>query len=232
MPGEAQLLVRVHVDGEQVDRPRLDVDLELGGGITAVMGPSGAGKTTLLTAIAGLVRPEAGRIVLDDTVLFDSKERTFTPSHERRVALVFQSLALFPHLTAWENVAYGIRAKTRTERRKQAFAWLFRTRVGHLADRMPLSLSGGEAQRVAIARALASEPRALLLDEPFSALDRTLRAELSEDLGLLVAELGIPAILVTHHEEDAKTLGSRIVLLSNGRVADERAQGPAPSVGT
>lgn len=231
MPGEARLLVRTHVVGEHVDRPRLDVDLDLGSGITAVMGPSGAGKTTLLTAIAGLVRPETGRIVLDDRVLFDSTERTFAPPHQRRIALVFQSLALFPHLSAWENVAYGIRARARTDRRDQAFAWLARTRVGHLADRMPPSLSGGEAQRVAIARALASEPRALLLDEPFSALDRTLRAELSAELRALVAELGIAAILVTHHEEDAKSLGSRIVLLSNGRVAGEEAQGPVLSAG-
>jgi ABC-type sulfate/molybdate transport systems ATPase subunit len=218
MPGEARLSVRARVAGEIPDRPRLDVDLTFGSGIAAVMGPSGAGKTTLLTAIAGLVRPDAGRIALGDTVLFDRDARTFVPPHERRIALVFQSLALFPHLSARENVAYGLRAKTRAERRDQAMLWLTRCRVEHLADRVPASLSGGEAQRVALARALASAPRVLLLDEPFSALDRVLRSELSADLGALVSELGIIAVLVTHHEEDAQTLGSRRVTLSDGRV--------------
>jgi molybdate transport system ATP-binding protein len=224
MPGETRLQVRARIVGEHEDRPRLDVDLDLGDGITAVMGPSGAGKTTLLGAIAGLVRPDAGRIVLGDDVLFDAEARMFVPPHRRRIALVFQSLALFPHLSARDNVAYGLRVKERAGRREQAEAWLARTRVGHLADRMPASLSGGEAQRVAVARALASEPRALLLDEPFSALDKPLRSELSADLGTLVSELGIVAILVTHHDEDARSLGSRIVTLSKGRVAGDDTQ--------
>jgi ABC-type sulfate/molybdate transport systems ATPase subunit len=219
MPGEARLHVCARVESAIAGRPRLDVDLELGSGITAVMGPSGAGKTTLLTAVAGPVRPDAGRITLGNVVFFDSAQRTFVPAHERRIALVFQSLALFPHLSARENVAYGLPVKARAERRERALVWLARTRVGHLADRMPSSLSGGEAQRVALARALASEPRVLLLDEPFSALDRTLREELSSELSALVSELGIIAILVTHHDEDARSLGSRIVTLSNGRVA-------------
>jgi molybdate transport system ATP-binding protein len=222
MPGEARLLVRARVPGATAERPRLDVDLELGRGITSVMGPSGAGKTTLLTTIAGLVRPEAGRIALGDRVLFDSSERAFVPPHERRVALVFQSLALFPHLSAWENVAYGLRTKARSERREQALAWLTRARVGHLAGRMPSSLSGGEAQRVALARALASQPQVLLLDEPFSALDKALRQELVVELGDLISELGVVAILVTHHEGDARTLGARIVTLVHGRVVGEQ----------
>lgn len=218
MPSEAELVLRALVRGEHEDRPRLDVGLTFGRGITAVMGPSGAGKTTLLTTIAGLVRPERGRIVLGERVLFDGEERTFVPPHARRIALVFQSLALFPHRSALENVAYGIRARSKKERRDQATAWLERTRVGHLADRMPPSLSGGEAQRVAIARALASEPRALLLDEPFSAVDDALRSELREDLRALVAELGIVALLVTHQHDDAKSLASRVITLASGRV--------------
>lgn len=223
MHGEAHLRVRARVAGDDADRPRLDVDLAFARGITAVMGPSGAGKTTLLTAIAGLVTPESGRIVLGDTVLFDDEARVRVPPHARRTALVFQSLALFPHLLVWENVAFGFRGEARAGRRDRAMAWLARTRVEHLADRMPSSLSGGEAQRVAIARALGSGPQVLLLDEPFSALDQGLRDALSRDLGGLVLELGIVGILVTHHGDDARLLGSRIVCLSGGRVVgDER----------
>ena len=218
MPGEHRLAVRALVKGDDSARPRLEVDLAFEAGITAVMGPSGAGKSTLLGTIASLVKPDAGRIGLDDELLFDREARIFVPPHVRRVALVFQSLALFPHLSAWQNVAYGLRVKRRAERRDQALAWLARARVEHLADRAPASLSGGEAQRVAIARALASEPRVLLLDEPFSALDSVLRRALAAELGTLVAELGLITILVTHHREDAHHLGSRIYSLMSGRV--------------
>jgi molybdate transport system ATP-binding protein len=220
MPGNRRLLARVRVEGESTERPRLDVDLAFGAGITAVMGASGAGKTTLLTSIAGLVAPTVGRIMLDDIELFDGDRRTSMPPHRRRTALVFQSLALFPHYSAWENVAYGLPAMPRAARRERALAWLARARVGHLADRSPTSLSGGEAQRVALARALASEPRALLLDEPFSALDRKLRQELGTELSRLVEELDIPALLVTHHNRDAAELGSRVLVLERGRLVD------------
>jgi len=219
MPGEARLLVRARVTGGPSDRPRLDVDLALAAGITAVMGPSGAGKTTLLAAIAGLVKPDVGRVELDRVECFDSRKGTFLPVHQRRIALVFQSLALFPHLSVWENVAYGLRGVPRTARRDRALVWLARARVEHLVDRAPSSLSGGEAQRVALARALASEPRALLLDEPFSALDSKLRQDLGAELQALVGELGIPAVLVTHHQEDAERLGSRVLVLEQGRVS-------------
>ena len=223
MPGDARLRVRASVRGGDGGPPRLDVDLEFDAGITALTGPSGAGKTTLLTTVAGLVTPEAGRIALDGLALFDADRGVSVPPHRRRVALVFQSLALFPHLSAWENVAYGLpreaeRAWPRAARRERALLWLERARVAHRADRLPASLSGGEAQRVALARALASEPRALLLDEPFSALDDSLRAQLGADLRALVAQLDIPAILVTHHREDAASLGSRTLALSHGTV--------------
>jgi molybdate transport system ATP-binding protein len=234
MPGDRLLLARVRVEGESKERPRLDVDLAFGAGITAVMGASGAGKTTLLTSIAGLVAPTVGRITLDGVELFNSDTRTFMPPHRRRTALVFQSLALFPHYSAWENVAYGLPAMPRAARRTRALAWLARARVGHLADRSPTSLSGGEAQRVALARALASEPRALLLDEPFSALDRKLRQELGTELTRLVEEVGIPAVLVTHHNQDAAELGVRVLVLERGRLVDgagaptERASSEEP----
>jgi ABC-type sulfate/molybdate transport systems ATPase subunit len=218
MPGEERLQVQARVPGERAGEARLDVDLVVGEGITAVMGRSGAGKSTLLATIAGLVRPSAGRIALDGAVLFDGERGVFVPPHRRRVALVFQSLALFPHLSVWENVAYGLSPASREARKQRAVGWLTRARVGHLADRAPATLSGGEAQRVALARALASEPRLLLLDEPFSAVDARLRRELGEELQSLVAAAGIPALLVTHHQEDATSLGSRLLVLEAGRL--------------
>ncbi|MBL8918664.1 MAG: ATP-binding cassette domain-containing protein [Myxococcaceae bacterium] len=216
MVGDAGVLsVRAVVPGAKPDRPRLDVRLSFDVGLTAVMGRSGAGKTTLLLTIAGLVRPATARITLGDAML-DDGAAVFVPPHRRRTALVFQTLALFPHLSAWKNVAYGL--PRGPDDRDRALAWLKRARVEHLADRAPSTLSGGEAQRVALARALASEPRALLLDEPFSALDASLRAELGAELAALVKSLAIPAVLVTHHHEDAQTLTSSIIELEAGRV--------------
>jgi molybdate transport system ATP-binding protein len=206
------------VKGDGGHASRLDVTFESAATITAIMGPSGAGKTTLLECVAGLVRPSAGRIVLDDEPVFDSEAQVFIPPHRRRVALVFQSLALFPHLSVWENVAYGLRGGARRARRALAMTWLERARAGALASRMPSTLSGGEAQRVALARALASEPRLLLLDEPFSALNQELRVELAEVLRELVAATHVPVLLVTHDLADARRMASRILVLEAGRV--------------
>jgi molybdate transport system ATP-binding protein len=224
MPGDApRLSVHVRVDGEAGQGPRLHAAFETEAAITAIMGPSGAGKTTLLQCIAGLVRPSAGRIVIDGEPVFDSQQRLFVPPHRRRVALVFQSLALFPHLSVWENVAYGLRPGARRARRDAAVAWLERARAGSLANRAPSTLSGGEAQRVALARALASEPRLLLLDEPFSALNQELRVELGEVLRDLLATTRVPVLLVTHDTADAKRLASRILSVDTGRVVGDAA---------
>jgi molybdate transport system ATP-binding protein len=152
-------------------------------------------------------------------VWFDSAAHVDVPVHRRRVAFVFQSLALFPHMTALENVLYGMdRAPDRRAREKRGLALLDRLRVPHLASRRPRSFSGGEAQRVAIARALATSPRVILLDEPFSALDRELRIELIADLRDSIRELDVPVLFVTHHRQEARTLGQRLVLLEAGHV--------------
>jgi ABC-type sulfate/molybdate transport systems ATPase subunit len=218
MPGEARLLVRAHVPGADGGPPRLDVDLELGAGITAVIGPSGAGKTTLLTTVAGLVTPDAGRIVLDGVALFDDARSVSVPAHRRRVALVFQSLALFPHLSAGENVAYGLPPGPREARRERALRWLERAQVAHRVDRLPASLSGGEAQRVALARALASEPRALLLDEPFSALDDESRAATRALVKSLTSAHDWITVLVSHHQDDIAALAARRYEIQDGRL--------------
>ena len=213
---DAFLRVRARVDGR--GSPRLDVDLTLPRGLTAVMGASGAGKTTLLETIAGLTTPTEGHVAIGERVVFDTTQRVFIPTHRRDVGFVFQSLALFPHLTVRQNVAYGVRDRARRD--DLAETWLASTHASKLADRRPDTLSGGEAQRVALARAFAAEPKLLLLDEPFSALDRVLRAELGDVVRTLHEATRVPIVLVTHHREDAERLASRIVTLDAGRVVD------------
>jgi molybdate transport system ATP-binding protein len=218
MPGEpprlqARLVVAASEHGA---RPRLDVDLAIGAGLTVVTGPSGAGKSTLLSALAGLLRPRQGRVVLDDETLVDVDAGVFVPPHRRKVGLVFQSLALFPHKDVLDNVAFGV---VEPDPRAVARRWLERMRVGGLAGRRPSTLSGGEAQRVALARALAARPRLLLLDEPFSALDVPLRRSLGQELQALVRETDLPTLLVTHDAGDA-ALADRHLHLDAGRLVD------------
>jgi molybdate transport system ATP-binding protein len=184
-------------------------------GITVLFGPSGAGKSTTLAAIAGLIKPSAGKIKLGDEVWFDGT--IDTPVHKRGVAFVFQSLALFPHMTALDNVAYGIDLP-KPEKRERAMQMLEKMHVKHLADRKPGNFSGGEAQRVALARAFATRPRIVLLDEPFSAMDRDLRLSLARDVRAFADEAGVPIVHVTHHRNEARALADRVVLVERGRV--------------
>ncbi len=218
-PATATLSVHVRVRPARAGELDLDVDFEAGPGVTILFGPSGAGKSTTLSAIAGLRRPDEGRITLGDDVWLDTRAGMLRPIHERGVSLVFQSAALFPHLSARSNVEYGIdRSVARDERRARALTMLERMKVAHLAERRPRTFSGGEAQRVALARAFARGPRVLLLDEAFSAMDRELRRELLTDVRAQVRELGIPTIMVTHHRMEARAMGDRVVLMQAGRV--------------
>jgi molybdate transport system ATP-binding protein len=222
MVSDGVLSLSLRVDGAPSSKPRLDASFSLGHGVSVLFGPSGAGKSTCLAAIAGLIRPSHGHVRLAGVSLFDSERGVDLPTWQRRVGLVFQSLALFPHLTAAANVAYGIpRSLPERDRRGRAREWLARFQVAHVAERRPSTLSGGESQRVALARALASEPRLLLLDEPFSALDVELRSELGAEVMRVTSELSIPTLLVTHDREDARRLGARIVLLRDGQVEAE-----------
>jgi molybdate transport system ATP-binding protein len=208
----------------------LDVDLRFAAGITCVVGPSGAGKSTLLGVIAGLVVPTSGRVALGGDVWFDAASGAATPVHRRRVAYVFQRLALFPHLDAVGNVTFGMdRSLPRAERRDRARALLERVGASHLARRRPATFSGGEAQRVALARALAMSPRVVLLDEPFSALDRDLKIQLAALVRDLVDDLDVPLVYVTHSLGEARALADRAVRLEHGKVV---AQGtPADVLG-
>jgi molybdate transport system ATP-binding protein len=226
----ASLLVRVALTREARTAVRdtfsLDVELEAPAGFTILSGPSGAGKSTLLGAIAGFHRPTRGRIALGDETWFDADRSIDLAPERRRVAIVFQSLALFPHMTAMQNVAYGMaRSLDRSARRALAAALLERLRVSHVAHRKPPTFSGGEAQRVALARALANRPRVVLLDEPFSALDAALRRDLAAEVREILRELNVPVVFVTHQPDEARQDGDQLVTLEHGRVVR-----PPPSV--
>jgi molybdate transport system ATP-binding protein len=202
-------------------RFELEIDLRFPPGITILFGPSGTGKSTALQAIAGLARPDSGRIALAGEPWFDAARGVDRPPQDRQVAYVFQSLALFPHLTAISNISYGIsRRVPRPERRARARQLLDRLGVGHLAERRPRTYSGGEAQRVALARALAMEPQVLLLDEPFSALDRELRIQLAREVRSLVDERGLPTVQVTHSVGEARAMGDWVLRMDRGRVVE------------
>ncbi|HEV2767581.1 MAG TPA: ABC transporter ATP-binding protein [Acidimicrobiales bacterium] len=206
--------------GARVGELRLDVALDaLPGEVVAVVGPNGAGKSSLLRALAGLVPLCAGRVVMGDTVLEDAATGHRLAPERRPVGVAFQDRLLFPHLSALDNVAFGLRCRgvRRAEARRRAAEWLDRLGVGHRAVSRPATLSGGEAQRVALARALAVEPALLLLDEPLSALDVEARAALRRELRPLMAGAGV-AVLVTHDPLEAMTLAGRLVVLEHGRV--------------
>jgi molybdate transport system ATP-binding protein len=197
----------------------IDIAFEVPPGVTVLFGPSGAGKSRTLACIAGIVTPHRGRIALGDDVWFDAERGPACPIHERRVAYVFQSLALFPHMTAVENVAYGVpRSLPPARRREIALEMLAKMRVPALAERRPQTFSGGEAQRVALARAFAMQPRVVLLDEPFSALDAQVKTELLREVGEQLAGQNVPTLLVTHQPEEAEILGERVVFVEKGRV--------------
>ena len=200
----------------------LDLALETNGGGLAIAGPNGAGKTTALLAIVGAVRPDDGRVRLGGDVLYDASRGVDVPTEERGIAYVPQDYALFPHLTAAGNVEFALgclRApRPPRQRRDQARALLDRLGVLGCAERRPGALSGGERQRVALARALAREPRALLFDEPFAALDASARGEVRLFLRERLAELGLPALVVTHDRADVEALGFPVLVLEAGRV--------------
>jgi molybdate transport system ATP-binding protein len=202
----------------KVSRGELTVEVELvvPPGITCLMGPSGAGKSTILGVLAGLVPPQSGTVVLGGETWLDSARGIDVPVHERRMSYVFQGLALFPHMTAQKNVEYGMHDDP--GRARKALALLDRMGVRQHAHRRPRTLSGGERQRVALARALARQPKLMLLDEPFSALDEDLRVQLGTLVKELVKELAIPLVHVTHSREEAFQLGDRIIRIERGRV--------------
>lgn len=201
----------------------LDVSIEVPPGISILFGASGAGKSTLLDCVAGLAQPDEGQIASNGDVLFDSAARINVPVSRRRIAYVFQTLALFPHLTAEENVAYGLNDLPDQEKRERLETILKAFRVEKLRNQKPGEISGGERQRIALARSLVSDPRVLLLDEPLTGLDTELKAAIVDDLRAWNAAKKIPILYVTHSRDEVDALGERVIALDNGRVVSAGA---------
>jgi len=193
------------------------------GEVVALLGPSGSGKTTLLRAIAGLDHPDSGRIVLGDQLFFDSETKTAVPAARRNLGLVFQSYALWPHRTVFENIAYGLRLRRvpADETRSRVAAAISQIGLEGLADRHPHQLSGGQQQRVALARAIVYNPQLLLLDEPLSNLDAKLREEARVWLRKIIEQLRISAVFVTHDQVEAMAIADQVLLLEKGRTEQE-----------
>ena len=189
------------------------------GGVTALFGPSGAGKTTLVNMIAGLIAPDAGRIMLDERVLFDSQLRIDVPVHRRRIGYVFQEGRLFPHLTVARNLDYGRRMQRLPRAPAERTHVIDLLDLGHLLERRPGRLSGGERQRVAIGRELLMRPRLLLLDEPLAALDAARKREILPYLERLRDEAQVPMVYVSHNARELARMASSIVWLEGGRVS-------------
>jgi molybdate transport system ATP-binding protein len=205
----------------------LDVAFEGGGRLTALFGPSGSGKTSLVNIIAGLVRPDRGRVAVDGRVLVDTAKGIFVPRHRRRIGYVFQDARLFPHMTVRRNLAYGRFFAPRAERYADEGKVLDLLGIAGLMDRRPASLSGGEKQRVAIGRALIASPRLILMDEPLASLDEARKAEIMPYIERLRDETRVPVVYVSHSVAEVARLADDVVLLSAGKVA---AFGPAARI--
>ena len=193
------------------------------GEVVALLGPSGSGKTTLLRAVAGLESPKAGTIQIGERNVFDGAKQFEMPAEQRNLGLVFQSYALWPHKTVFDNVAYGLKLRKMgsTEIAARIKEVLTQLGLGHLGERYPHQLSGGQQQRVAIARALVYNPPVILLDEPLSNLDAKLREEARAFLRELIVRLGLSALMVTHDQGEAMAISDRILLLNNGKIEQQ-----------
>ena len=205
----------------------LDVDVTAPPGVTVLFGPSGSGKTTLINAVAGLLRPDAGRIVVEDWVLLDTAARRFLPTHRRRIGYVFQEGRLFPHLTVRQNLLYGRWFAPRSAQPESLERVVELLGIGHLLARRPGALSGGEKQRVAIGRALLAAPRLILADEPLAALDEARKAEILPYFERLRDEVTVPILYVSHSSAEVARLATTVIALREGRVA---AFGPPAQV--
>jgi molybdate transport system ATP-binding protein len=221
MPASAVggVAVQIRKSFATVDRVfALEIASDFPAGISIVFGPSGAGKTTLLDCIAGLTVPDAGRISIGDRVLFDTEKHVNLPPDRRCAGYVFQDLALFPHLSAEKNIAYGLSGLDGNERRRRTEAILESFRIAHLRHQKPAEISGGERKRVALARALVTDPCVLLLDEPLTALDAPTKSKIIDDLRAWNQERRIPILYVTHSRDEVFALGERVLVIENGEI--------------
>jgi len=199
------------------------------GAFYTLLGPSGCGKTTTLRCVAGLERPDEGEIAIGDQIVFSSERKVFVPPHERNIGMVFQSYAIWPHMSVFENIAFPLRYKkpkpSSSEVRERVMRALALVRLDGLQDRPAPYLSGGQQQRLAVARALVAEPRVLLLDEPLSNLDAKLRDEMRLELREVVARLKVTTLFVTHEQIEALTMSDTIAVMRDGMIVQEGAPG-------
>jgi len=223
---EAEVALAIQIE-KKLAEFTLNVSFTAGAEPLSILGPSGAGKSMLLRCIAGLEQPDRGRVALNDHVLFDSEQRIHIPARRRRIAMLFQHYALFPHRTVAENISFGLPQLAAEERVARVASLIGRTHLTGLEHRFPRDLSGGEQQRAALARALAIEPEAMLLDEPLSALDTHLRSQMEAQLQETFVAFRRPALLVTHNIEEAYRMSQELLVLSRGRVA---ASGPKQAI--
>jgi molybdate transport system ATP-binding protein len=216
-----QVEIKKRLESDESGSFTLDVAFRADVGITILFGQSGSGKTTTLRTIAGIVTPDSGRISIGEDIYFDSITGENLSIQKRRVGYVFQDYALFPHLTAEQNVAYGIKDNgvRGSSKLVRANAMLNLFKIEHVRHRYPQNMSGGEQQRTALARALASDPAVVLLDEPLSAVDSETRSLLLDEVVLAQEQVGIPFIYVTHNTAEAIRLGERVVVLREGIVS-------------
>ncbi|WP_145477646.1 sulfate/molybdate ABC transporter ATP-binding protein [Stenotrophomonas rhizophila] len=200
----------------------LDIQLQCSQRQVVLFGPSGAGKSLTLKAIAGLMRPQAGSMRLGGEVVFDASLGIHRPPQQRRLGYVFQDYALFPHLSVRQNIGFGLQRgwfnPPRRERDAEVERWMRALRIEHLAQMLPSQLSGGQRQRTALARALVTRPQALLLDEPFAALDHDLRAHLRQELLDVLAATDVPLLLISHDPADVAMFGQQVVELVDGKI--------------
>lgn len=215
---ETRLVCRIQKRFAGQQEFAVDVAFEAGAGFTILFGASGAGKTTLLDCVAGLTRPDSGRISIGDRLVFDSSLGVNLRVAERHVGYVFQNLALFPHMTAEQNIAYGLNDLPSNEGRQRTAAILQAFRIAHLSRRNVGDISGGERQRVALARTLVTDPQLLLLDEPLAALDSPTKSHIIDDLQQWNRTQGIPILYVTHSREEVFALGECVIVLEAGRI--------------
>lgn len=219
----------------------LDVAFDAPSGVTVLFGPSGSGKSTVLNAVAGLLRPDAGKVAVGDTVLTETAQRLFVPPHRRRLGVIFQDGRLFPHLSVQQNLRYGRWFSPASARRTPESAVVEMLGIGALLDRAPATLSGGERQRVAIGRALLADPRLILADEPLSALDDDRKGEILPYLERLRDEWGVPMLYVSHSPAEVARIATTVVMLDAGRItrigpaaevlADPASAGPGREAG-
>ena len=218
------LTARIHKTFSSAEREfSLDVDLSAAPGFTILFGPSGSGKTTLLDCVAGLATPDAGKMTVGERVFFDANNSVDLPIAKRSVGYVLQDLALFPHMTAKQNIEYGLAYLPRSDREKKAAFTMREFRIEHLAMQRPERISGGERQRVALARALVTDPCVLLLDEPLAALDAATKSRILDDLRRWNQEHGVPILYVTHSREEVQALGERVLVMDAGRIIAQGA---------